>query len=77
MPDNTIPPEVADEWATLSVSAPTESRPTILLAAVGVGVSAIVELSAWGASSLAQLLRSASVRASAHAIPTDEEDQDQ
>jgi hypothetical protein len=74
-PENTIPPpEVADEWATLSVTGPTESRPTILLAAAGTGVSATVELSASGAFALARLLRSASVHASAAAWPRDEEE---
>ena len=76
MPEDRIhPTDVADEWATLSVTGPTESRPTTLLAAAATGVSATVELSASGAFTLARLLRSASVRASAATWPTGDEEQ--
>lgn len=63
---STEPPvTVADEFAAVTVSLPTQSRPTILLAAVGTGVRASVELTASGAYQLARELRTASVRTTA------------
>ena len=61
------PVTLADDFATLTVTAPTPSRTTILLDATAIspGVTARVELTAAGAFDLARLLRSASVRATA------------
>lgn len=66
--------ELADDFATLAVTDPTGSRPTILLAASGPGVAATVELSASGAFTLARMLRSASVRAAAALVLPDPAD---
>lgn len=59
-------PEYADEQVLLSVEPPAASRSTIRLGAAGAGVEAVVDLSATGASRLADMLRSAAVTAAAH-----------
>lgn len=59
-------PEFADEQVLLSVESPTESRSTIRLHVAGTGMGALVDLSATGASRLAEMLRSVAVTAVAH-----------
>ena len=58
-------PEYADEQVLFSVEAPTASRSTIRLHAAGVGVAALLDLSATGASRLADMLKAAAVSAAA------------
>jgi len=65
------PSEYYDDSVLLSIEPPTESRPTLRLHAAGIGVAASVDLSATGASRLAELLRSAAVNAVAGGFGSD------
>jgi hypothetical protein len=58
-------PEYADEQVLLSVEPPTTSRSTIRLQAAGTSVGALLELSATGASRLADMLTAVAVTAAA------------
>lgn len=65
MTESSRMPEYADEQVLLSVEPPTASRSTIRLRAAGIGVGALLDLSATGASWLAGMLRAAAVTAAA------------
>ena len=65
MTESSRMPEYADEQVLLSVEPPTASRSTIRLRAAGVSVGALLDLSATGASWLADMEKAAAVAAAA------------
>jgi len=73
VPEMIPPPDYSDEHVMLSVEVPTASRSTLRLRAAGTGVGAVIDLSATGATRLAELLRSAAVSATARGLTEEDE----